>query len=91
MTDRVGQTRAVNRSGTIELTPIRLVPVLIPDQPRTGTHRLATNCTIGASMSVRVIRFFTAHFRSSAGVANFSEADTLVIGREPSVPRQECR
>src|SRR5579863_6449787 len=37
----------MKRSSTVELTPTRLVPVLIPDQPRTGTHRFAADCIAG--------------------------------------------
>jgi hypothetical protein len=42
----------MNRDATIVFTPTRLVPLLIPDQPRTGLHRIATACLTGTAISV---------------------------------------
>lgn len=68
----------MNKGATVVFTPSRLVPVLIPDQPRTGTHCFAPDCIAGTLMDVRVIRLFAANSGRSGGLNACAEAD---VGR----------
>jgi hypothetical protein len=67
----------MNKGATVVFTPSRLVPVLILDQPRTGTHCFAPDCIAGTLMDVRVIRLFAA----KSGRRNDSQAFQLAAIR----------
>ena len=56
----------MNSGATIVFAPTRLLPVLIPDQPRTGSHRFATERITGRTIAQAATGLATLCYRCYA-------------------------
>ena len=74
----------MNRNGTVELAPSRLVRVRIPGRLCAGSHRFALGCITGTAVSV------TLAFLPAKLPADECLLETHVVGRTVAGKR-ECR